>query len=181
MSSNKLIGAKILMIIAPSNFRDEEYFIPWDIFVAEGAEVLTASTQRGSARGSQGGEAVIDYTLDNISGGDFSAFIFIGGQGAYGLINDSNCHRIAKEALEAGRMICAICIAPVILAKAGILQGKRATVWTSETDKSAVALLEQAGAIYQNDDIVQDGLIITANGPTAARKFAETIVNLLGT
>jgi protease I len=66
----------------------------------------------------------------------------------------------------------------VILAKAGILKGRKATVWTSETDKSAVKILEENGVKYEKLPVVSDGAI-TADGPVSALKFAEKIVQML--
>lgn len=70
----------------------------------------------------------------------------------------------------------AICIAPAILAKAGVLKGKKATVWSSLMDKSAVKILEKSGADYLPDSVVADGKVITATGPLAAKEFAEKII-----
>jgi len=66
------------------------------------------------------------------------------------------------------------------LAKAGVLSGKKATVWSSPMDKSAVRILEQGKAIYDKGPVTQDENIITANGPEASRKFGEVIANILG-
>jgi len=62
------------------------------------------------------------------------------------------------------------------LAKAGTLEGKKAAVWSSPLDKSAVKILKENGADYQKDSLVVDGKIITANGPGAAKEFGQKIV-----
>jgi protease I len=61
------------------------------------------------------------------------------------------------------------------LAKAGVLKGKKATVWSSPMDKSPIKILTQNGAIFENLDVVVDGNIITANGPQAAEEFGIVI------
>ena len=88
-------------------------------------------------------------------------------------------HRIAREATEKNRLLAAICIAPAILAKAGVLNQKEATVWSSVLDKSAVKILKENGAIYKDQPVVQDGKIITANGPDAAKEFGQKSVETL--
>ncbi|PIR71487.1 MAG: hypothetical protein COU43_02395, partial [Candidatus Nealsonbacteria bacterium CG10_big_fil_rev_8_21_14_0_10_37_25] len=77
------------------------------------------------------------------------------------------------------KVLASICISPVILAKAGVLKGKKATVWSSPMDKVPVRILEENEAIYQDKSVVADGKIVTANGPAAAEKFAKAIITAL--
>jgi len=105
--------------------------------------------------------------------------LFIGGSGAQEYIGDENCYRVARETVKAGKILGAICIAPAILAKAGVLEGKKSTVWSSAMDRSAVKILESSGAKYLAEPVVVDGKIVTASGPIAAKKFAEKIIEIL--
>ena len=170
---------KIAMIIAFQDFRDEEYFISKNIFSGEGLEVKTVSSKKGKAVGSYGGVTEVDLTLEDLKVSDFDGIIFVGGSGAAQYIPDEKCHQIAQEAVSQDKILGAICIAPAILARAGVLKGKKATVWRSTLDKSAVKILEEEGAEYQSEPIVIDGKIITADGPQSARKFGEAIVRAL--
>lgn len=170
---------RIAMIIAFRDFRDEEYFIPKQILESAGAKASTFSSSLGQAIGSQGGEAEVEGTLENLKTDDFDAVLFVGGGGAQKYIDNPLCHRIAKEVVGKDKIVAAICIAPAILAKAGILAGKKATVWNSSMDKSAVKFLKANGAIFQSEDVVCDGKIVTANGPLAAKKFGQVIVGIL--
>lgn len=174
-----LIGKKILMIIAFKDFKDEEYFIPREILEKAGAEIKVASTQKGTALGVSGGEVEVDLNIDEVITDDYDAIVFIGGPGAYNHLDNLGCHRIAKEAKEKDKVLAAICITPAILAKAGVLQGKKATVWSSVLDKSAVKILENNGSQYQTQSVVQDGKIITADGPGAANEFGKKLVEVL--
>ena len=72
------------------------------------------------------------------------------------------------------KIIAAICIAPVTLANAGILNGKKATVFPSGKND-----LIRNGAKYTGDSVTVDGNIITANGPMAAEAFGKKIVEML--
>lgn len=170
---------KIAMIIAFQDFRDEEYFIPKNIFSGEGLEVKTVSSKKGKAVGSYGGVIEVDLTLEDLKVPDFDGIIFVGGGGSAKYTNDDRCHQIAQEAVSQTKILGAICIAPTILARAGVLKDKKATVWRSALDKSAVKILKEGGANYQSEPVVIDGKIITANGPQSARKFGETIVRVL--
>lgn len=179
MPEKSLNNKKIAMIIAFQDFRDEEFFIPRSIFLAEGAEVKIASSKKGKAIGSYGGVINVDLILGELKVGDFDGIVFVGGSGAAKYISDEKCHQIAQNAVSQDKVLGAICIAPAILARAGVLKDKKATVWQSNLDKSAVKVLEQEGAIHQKGPVVIDGKIITAVGPQAARKFGETIVRIL--
>lgn len=179
MSGKTSANKKIAMIIAFQDFRDEEYFIPKNIFLQERAEVKTVSSKKGKAVGSYGGVSEVDLILEDLKVSDFDGIVFVGGSGVAKYINDNKCHQIARQAVSQGKVLGAICIAPTILARAGVLKDKKATVWQSNLDKSAVKILEEEGANYQSEPVVVDGKIITALGPGAARKFGETIVRML--
>ena len=179
MANDLLKGKKIAMIIAFSDFRDEELFIPRSIFSGQGAEVKIASVKTGQALGTYGGVANVDILLHDFNPSQFDAVIFAGGAGAHGYIEDENCWRIVKETLSQGKVLGAICIAPAILARAGVLKGKKATVWSSNMDKSVVKILKQEGVYYETAPVVVDENIITADGPSAARKFGEAVVRVL--
>jgi len=174
-----LENKKIAMIIAFRDFRDEEYFIPKQTWEAAGAEITTVSTSLGKAIGKLGGDTEVNLLLENLKPEEFDAVVFVGGPGAYNYIDNETCHKIARETIESGKILGAICIAPAILAKAGVLSSKKATVWHSIMDKSAVKILEENGADFQEGPVVVDGKIITGNGPNAAKEFANEIINLL--
>jgi len=178
MTEKTLADKKIAIIVAFKDFQDEEYSIIKNILTAAGAQVSTVSSQMGKAIGAYGGEADVDLLIDDLKVADYDGIVFIGGSGAVKYFDDEACHQIAKEIVSQGKVLGAICIAPAILAKAGVLKGKKATVWSSSLDKSAVKILEENGVIFQNEEVVVDGKIVTGNGPQAAKEFGETIVNL---
>jgi protease I len=169
----------IAIIIAFRNFCDEEYFIPRDIFLEVGFEVKTISSEKGIAVGGSGGDADVDIYFEDFDISKFDAIVFVGGPGAYKYIDDESIWQIARNTIKQEKILAAICIAPVILARAGVLEGKKATVWSSVMDKKPIHILEENGAKYQDKTVVQDGKIITANGPPSAKEFAETIVQSL--
>ena len=167
---------KIALIIAFRNFCDEEYFIPQDIFLKAGFDIKTISSEKGLAIGGSGGEAEVDISFEDFNISEFDAIVFVGGPGAYKYIDDQSIWQIVRDTIKQEKILAAICIAPVILARAGVLEAKKATVWSSVMDKKPIRILEENGAKYQDKAVVQDGKIITANGPSSAKEFAETIV-----
>lgn len=161
-----LEGKRVVMIIAEKDFRDEELLDPESVLDNQGAIVTVASTTLDSVMGMQGTSVHPDMLVKDINPENWDAVVFVGGVGASQYWNDSTAHRIAKGAMESGKILGAICIAPVTLARAGLLQGKKATCWQSEGEK-----LEAKGAEYTGADVERDGKIITASGPQAAMSF----------
>ena len=176
---NILEDKKIAMVIAFRDFRDVEYFIPRDILKGAGAEIVPVSSQKGIAIGADGGEVEVNLTTSEFRTEDFDALVYIGGPGMVKKIDDEDFHKIAKEMAKAEKVLGAICIGPALLAKAGVLEGKKATVWSSPLDRSPIKILEENGAIYEDKDVVVDNKIVTANGPAAAKKFGQTLIEVL--
>ena len=175
VESADLSGSKVLMVVAPSNFRDEEYQIPREQLEKAGAKITVASSSLDESVGMLKKVKVkADILLKDVKMDDYDAVIFVGGVGAEKYFQDKEAYRIARETVEKNKILAAICLAPAILANAGVLKDKKATVFKSEKDT-----LKNKGASYEDKPVVQDGLIITANGPEAAADFAETIKEAL--
>ncbi|MEM2868886.1 MAG: DJ-1/PfpI family protein [Thermoplasmata archaeon] len=173
-------GKKVLMVIAPKDFRDEELLETRRELESAGARVTLASTTLSEVRAMFGARAKPDILLKDAKAKDYDAVVFVGGSGSQVYFGDPVAHSLARDAASAGKVVAAICIAPSILAKAGLLKGKKATVWD---DKGASgpfsANIKNGGGVLVAQDVVRDGNIITANGPQAAQKFGRTIVEAL--
>lgn len=164
------------MIIAPENFRDEEYLKPKEIFESNGFEVKTASLKKGEITGMLGARAISEMTIDEVEIDDYDVVVFVGGIGASIYFDNEKALRIARNSFQKGKVLAAICIAPNILANAGILKGKRVTVWG---DQKLIENIESKGGEYTGKAVIRDGKIITAHGPDAAIEFGEKIVKAL--
>jgi protease I len=121
-----------------------------------------------------GGKATPDKTLALVKAQDFDAVVFVGGAGAQAYFNDPAAHKLAKDAAAQGKVLGAICLGPAILARAGVLSGKKATVWSG-----ARGDLEKGGADYTGNPVETSGKTVTANGPDAAAVFARAILAAL--
>ncbi len=172
--SDELANKSLLMIIAPENFRDEELFVTKNVLESRGAKVMVASLRKGIAKGMLGSTIMVNYTIYEINVSDFDAVVFVGGAGATIYFENERALEIARSAYGEGKVVGAICLGPVILARAGILEGKHATVWKGARDE-----LEKAGVIYTGRDVEVDGKIVTASDPKAAEEFALAIIKLL--
>lgn len=164
---------KVLMIIAPENFRDEELFHTKEEIEKVGS-VVVASKVTGEIKGMLGATAKAEITLDDVNINDYDAVIFVGGTGSAIYFDDTQALKIAKEAYALGKVVGAICIAPSILANAGILEGRKATCYPSEKDNIA-----SKGAEYTGSTVEVDGKIVTGAGPQAAKEFGKKIAEMI--
>ena len=169
-----LAGKRVVMIIAPQEFRDEELIEPQEVLYDRGAEVKVASKSLETAKGMLGAQVKPDMLVSDVKPANWDAIILVGGGGSSVYWNDSLVHSMLKEAVKQDKIVGAICIAPVTLANAGILSGKKATVYSSETQK-----LKDKGAECTGNDVERDGNLITASGPKAAKGFGEAIAGAL--
>jgi len=168
---------KALLIIAQEGYQEFEYGTPKKILQQAGIEVVTAALKKGRCSGSLGGSVEADVSLDEVNVSDYDAIVFIGGPGSAKYQHLEQAHSIARETLKQNKILAAICLAPTIIAYAGVLKGKKATVWNGNGLQQKI--LESHGAIYVNQNVVIDGKIITANGPAAAEKFGLAILGEL--
>ena len=167
-------GKSILMVIAAGKFRDEELFHTKEVIEQNGGKVTIASTTIEPVTGMLGGKAKPDILLSSADPSKYDAVIFVGGGGAQQYFNDPTAHTLAKKTVEKSRTLGAICIAPSILANAGLLKGRKATSFSSEKGN-----LAKKGADYTGEPVTVDGDIVTGEGPTAAKKFGAAIVQCL--
>ncbi len=165
--------AKILSIIAPQDFQDQEYGDSKTILEKKGHTVITACSQP-QATGKFGATVQADIVLADINPEEYDAIAFIGGPGCYQYFENKHLHEIAQNFYNAGKTTAAICAAPMILANAGLLDGKKATCWEGEGEN-----LASKGALYTGKKVTVDGNIITGNGPEAAVKFGKLIAKNL--
>jgi len=165
---------KALIIIAHEIFRDEEYLEPRKVLDENGIQTTVASWDTGIAIGKFGTQVPVDTTINEVDINQYNAIIYIGGAGSRQYWNNSIAHKIAQEAVAERKVLASICSAGVILAKAGILKDKKATCFSGDSEE-----LKKEGAIYTEEPVVQDGLIITANGPKAALDFGVRIVKTI--
>ena len=169
-------AGKVLMVVAHENFRDEELLVPKRILEAEGFAVVVASTSLTPARGMLKAEVTPQTTLKDADVADFSAVVFVGGQGAISNWDNKDAHRLAQESVAQGKVTAAICLATGILAKAGVIKGTMVTGWPSSDHER---IIREGGATYVKKDVVVDGGIITAPGPEAAEAFGRAIAQAL--
>lgn len=170
-------GRHVVIVIAPERFRDEELDAPRRALEAAGHRVTIASTRTGEATGMLGARVRVGTMIGAVRAEECDALVLAGGAGAPAHLWDCEPLRALVTAVHAaGKPVGAICLSPPVLARAGILAGKRATCYPTER---AVLELKRGGATPVKEAVVRDGTIVTASGPEAAADFGDTLVQLL--
>lgn len=146
-----------------------------DLLVRAGAEVTSASLKEGPVKASRGVTLLADTTLEQALQQDYDMLVLPGGMpGTQYLEEDPRILKLIQQMAGEGRHVCAVCAAPRVLGKAGVLQGKKATSYPGHLDKMALP-----GVQYVEDAVVTDGKVVTSRGPGTAIPFALTLIEQL--
>ncbi|MDD4941499.1 MAG: DJ-1/PfpI family protein [Candidatus Omnitrophica bacterium] len=166
--------AKAVFVIAEKDFQDDELAKPLRMLKNSGVGVTIASTTLNQVSGMNGLIVKPHMLLKDVRAADFDAVVFIGGSGSVQYIDDPVAHKLIYDAFVAKKVIGAICLAPMVLARAGVLKYKRATVYPSEAEN-----FKACGVHYTANPVEIYGNIVTANGPAAAGEFGSALLTLL--
>ncbi len=168
---------KLLVAIAPERYRDEELDEPLAVFKRHGIAYDIASTRMGICHGALGGKAQATLSFTDADPTGYEGLVIIGGPGSPAhLWGNRDLARLVAGFSAAKKVIAAICLSPVVLARAGILKGRKATVFRSP---DTIAEMKKGEAVLVSVPVATDGTVITADGPAAASAFGNTIAAAL--
>ena len=167
-----MIEKSILIILPAADFNEQEFLIVKNTFEKASYKIFIASDSYSLCTGSNGLKVRADVSFFNMHEKNFAAVVFIGGSGVMKYWDNPTLHLIAKSFQKNRKPVAAICSAPVILAKAGLLSKIEATCHNSNKKD-----IERSGAIYKDSPVVVSENIITANGPAVAADFTKAIIN----
>lgn len=144
-----------------------------DLLRRAGIDVVTAGLKPGLVKASRGVQLMPDMTLDAALDGHYDMVVLPGGMpGAAHLKADARIIELLKKTAAAGHYTAAVCAAPMVLAEAGILNGKQATSYPGFLDGLP-------GVTVSTASVVQDGKVLTSRGPGTAMDFALALVEAL--
>src|SRR5215468_3836586 len=173
----KLDGKKVLMVIPQTQFRDEEFFEPKKILETEGATVVVASSTVRMCRGMKGGTAQADIAIADAKADDYAGVVLCGGSSVPEFFwNDKKLQELVTAMSSAGKIVAAICLSTVVLAKAKLLAGREATVYFLP---AAIEELKAAGAKYVQETLLIHNNIILAEGPPDSQRFGQAVRSAL--
>ncbi len=167
--------SKKAIIILATGFEETEAITVIDILRRAGIEVTIAGLDDIKTSGSHGITVVTDKKLDELKPDDFDAVVLPGGMpGAVHLANSKIVTEFVKKMNSRGALIAGICAAPsVVMTPMGILENKTATCFPGDQVDFAKSTK------YKDEPVVEDGNIITSQGPATAMEFAFKIVQKL--
>lgn len=166
--------SRVLVPLA-EGFEEIEAVTVIDLLRRAGVDVVTAGLAPGNVTGSHGIAVQPDAELDDVVDQDFDMVALPGGMpGAENLAADARLLAILRRIADAGGFSAAICAAPIVLARAGVLAGRRATSFPGFLTPASAP-----GTILSDDPIVEDGRVITSKGPGTAMDFALALIERL--
>ena len=163
----------MIAILLADGFEEIEALTPLDILRRAGLDAKTVGVTSKIAVGSHGIPVVCDLIADEVNTDEVSAVIFPGGMpGSLNLDASPFSDKIIEAVNKKGGIIAAICAAPLVLGRRGLLTGKKATCYPGFEN-------ELKGATVKQANVVTDGNITTANGMEAALPFAQELVRVI--
>jgi protease I len=157
-------------VILTDDFEDVEYTEPAKAFKEKGITLIHIGLEAGrSVKGKKKGtEVVIDRAIRDVGIDDFDALLIPGGYSPDKLRIDPDAVTFARQFVESGKPIFAICHAAQLLITAQALKGRRITGW-----KSIEQDIKNAGADFIDQEVVEDGNLISSRGPQDISAFVE--------
>lgn len=164
-----------VLILSADNFEDTELLVPLYRLREAGHTVEVASLSRESIKGKHGYEVPVDKVFKDVVPGEYGLLLLPGGKAPAAIRDDQTVQEIARSFFADNKPVAAICHGPQILVSAGLLRGKRATCYQSVTPE-----LKEAGAQYEDSEVVVDGQLITSRQPEDLPAFDRELMRLIG-
>jgi len=169
------MSSRIAVIIADM-FEDSEYTEPAKAFKEAGHQLVHVGLKAGqTVKGKKADTPVnIDKSVGDVSADDFDALLIPGGYSPDQLRADAGAVQFTGDFLKSGKPVLAICHGPQLLITADVLKGRKVTGW-----KSIVQDIKNAGAAFIDQEVVEDGNLITSRHPGDLPAFIEASLKRL--
>jgi len=170
----KLQGKKAAILVEDM-YNDFELWIPYYRLKEEGIEVTVVGSGTASTYYSKYGVPVqVDKPASQVTAADFDAVVIPGGYAPDKMRIHPEMVSLVKDAFNQGKVVAAICHAGWMLASAGILKGNKATSYVAIKDD-----MINAGALWEDSEVVRDGNLITSRKPDDLPAFCRTIIGAM--
>ena len=170
------LSGKTIAILATDGFEQSELTEPKRLLEEAGARVDVIAPKAGSIRGwdkkDWGKDVAVDKALSDATAGDYDALVLPGG-----VINPDKLRMeekaigFIKACFDGGKPVAAICHGPWTLIEAGLVEGRKVTSWASLRKD-----LENAGASWEDSEVVEDGGLITSRKPDDIPAFTQAVI-----
>ncbi|MDR2356456.1 MAG: DJ-1/PfpI family protein [Clostridiales Family XIII bacterium] len=164
----------MVYLFLADGFEEVEALTVVDVLRRAGVRLQTVSIMKDlTVTGAHGVAVVADDLFEDVDSARGEMLILPGGgPGTKRLLAHEGLQSVLAEFAAADKWIAAICAAPMVLARNGLLKGKKATIYDGME-------AELADADYRREDVVRDGKIISSRGPGTAMAFAFTLAEIL--
>jgi protease I len=176
MSHHATLAGKRVAMFVEDEFEDRELTGPLEALRAAGAAVKIVGPSAGAEYKGKRGHAVVtaDVAAGSVKLADFDALVIPGGHAPDKMRMRHAMVDLAREAMESGKPVAAICHGPQVLISANALRGRTLTCWPS------IAIdVKNAGGLYVDKPVVEDGNLITSRKPDDVPMFSEAIIKAL--
>ncbi len=164
-------GAPRVAVLTADGFHDGETLSPLGYLKTRGADVSVIGAERGEIKAYNSDVTVfVEKAVDEVSASDFDAVVIPGGRAPAALRENESVLEFVRQAYAEGKILAGICHGPQVMVSAGIMEGKAATCVAGISDE-----LEEAGALYRDEELVVDGNIITSRVPKDIPAFNRAL------
>ena len=174
--AERALAGKRIAILVEDGFEDRELTGPRDALAAAGAAVTIVGPSAGAEFRGKRGDAVVvaDVAAGAIGVKDFDALVIPGGYAPDKMRMRHAMVDLVREAMDASKPVAAICHGPQVLISANALRGRTLTCWPS------IAIdVKNAGGLYVDKPVVEDGNLITSRKPDDVPMFTDAIIRAL--
>jgi protease I len=168
-----MTARKVLMLVGPE-YEDLEVWYPKLRLEAAGFEMPIAGLGERSYRGKHGYPCPVDGNVSDFKAADLAGVFAPGGWAPDKIRRDPAVLDLVRKVHTAGGLVATICHGPWILISAGIVKGRRMTSTVGIRDD-----VVNAGAIWVDGPVVEDGNILSSRTPKDLPEFGEALVNWL--
>jgi protease I len=176
MSDGTALSGRRVAILVEDEFEDRELTGPLEALRAAGATVTVIGPTAGATFTGKRGQAVVvsDLAAGAARMTDFDALVIPGGHAPDRMRMRHAMVDLARDAMDAGKPVAAICHGPSLLISSNSLKGRTLTCWPS------IAVdVKNAGGRYVDKPVVEDGNLITSRKPDDVPVFCEALIRML--
>lgn len=171
-----MMKKKLAIVVLADGFEETEAIGASDVLTRTGVAVVFAGLKPGLAKGAHGFEVATQCSLEDAPWESAGAIVLPGGMpGATNLMASERLKEELRKADEEGKVVAAICAAPIALHAAGVTRGRRVAGYPG-----CESLCEKPGLQFNGKMSERDGNLVTAKGPGAAFLFGFEVARAVG-
>ncbi|HVL25994.1 MAG TPA: type 1 glutamine amidotransferase domain-containing protein [Thermomicrobiales bacterium] len=166
-------GKKVAIVLA-RNFEDVEATSPIEALEKAGAEITVVGIEKGAVEGKKGTTIEATATFDDVSPDDFDMLVIPGGGSPENLRIHDGAVQFTREFVNSGKPVGSICHGPQLLISAKVVSGRKMTAVNKIRDD-----IVNAGGLYVDQPLMEDGNIITSRVPDDLPVFNEALTKAI--